>query len=58
MRRKRYGSDLTDAQWQSIAPMLAGHRPIKHSPRRILNAVFYLVKTGCQWRYLPDSFPP
>lgn len=58
MRSQRYGSDLTDAQWQAIAPQFAGHRSIKHSPRRILDALFYLAKTGCQWRYLPDSFPP
>lgn len=58
MRSQRYVSDLTDAQWQAIAPLLAGHRPIKHHPRHILNALLYLAKTGCQWRYLPDSFPP
>ncbi len=48
----------TDAQWQAIAPLFAGHRPIKHSARRVLDALLYLAKTGCQWRYLPDSFPP
>lgn len=58
MRSRRYGSDLTDAQWQAIAPQFAGHRSIKHSSRHILDALLYLAKTGCQWRYLPDSFPP
>lgn len=58
MRSRRYGSDLTDAQWETIAPLFAGHRSIKHHPRHVLNALFYLTKTGCQWRYLPDSFPP
>ena len=58
MRSRRYGSDLTDAQWQTIAPLFAGRRPRKHHPRRLLNALFYLSKTGCQWRYLPTSFPP
>ncbi len=58
MRSRRYGSDLTDAQWQTIAPVLAGHRSIKHAPRRVLDALLYIAKTGCQWRYLPDSFPP
>ena len=58
MRSQRYGSDLTDAQWQAIAPQFAGHRSIKHPARRVLDALFYLAKTGCRWRYLPDSFPP
>ncbi len=58
MRSRRYGSDLTDAQWQAIAPQFAGHRSIKHSPRRVLDALLYLAKTGCQWRYLRDAFPP
>ena len=58
MRLRRYGSDLTDAQWQTIAPQLTGRRPTQHPPRHVLDALLYLAKTGCQWRYLPDSFPP
>src|SRR5690606_12735426 len=58
MRSRRYGSDLTDAQWECIAPLLGGHRSIKHHPRHVLDAVFYLTKTGGQWRYLPDTYPP
>ena len=58
MRSRRYGSDLTDAQWEVIAPQLSGRRPTKHHPRHVLDALLYLAKTGCQWRYLPDSFPP
>ena len=58
MRLHRYGSDLTDAQWQAIAPLVQGRKPAKHSPRRVLDALLYLAKTGCQWRYLPLSFPP
>lgn len=58
MRSRRYGSDLTDAQWEAIAPLLAAHRPVKHHPRRVLDALLYLNKTGCQWRWLPDAFPP
>lgn len=58
MRSQRYGSDLTDAQWQAIAALFVGRRPTKHSPRHVLDALFYLSKTGCQWRWLPDSFPP
>ena len=58
MRLHRYGSDLTDAQWKAIAPQFAGRRHAKHHPRRVLDACLYLAKTGCQWRYLPGSFPP
>lgn len=58
MRTRRYGSDLTDAQWKAIAPLFAHLRLRKHHPRIILDAVFYLTKTGCQWRYLPEPFPP
>jgi len=58
MRSRRYGSDLTDAQWKAIAPLFAGRRPLKHHPRHVLNALFYLSKTGTQWRYLPTAFPP
>jgi putative transposase len=54
----RYASDLTATQWQAIKPLLDWQRRRKHSLRTILNAMFYLTKTGCQWRYLPDSFPP
>ena len=58
MRSRRYGSDLTDAQWQAIAPWFVGRKPSKHSPRRVLDALLYLTKTGCQWRYLPEAYPP
>ena len=51
-------SPATDAQWQIIKPLLAGHRPIKHHPRHVLDALLYLAKTGCQWRYLPAAYPP
>ena len=40
------------------APETAGPTPRLHSPREILNAVFYVLKTGCQWRMLPREFPP
>lgn len=58
----RYTSDLTDAQWQLIAycfpkPSKTG-RPREHSYRELLDAILYLVKTGCQWRNLPESFAP
>lgn len=61
MRSRRYASDLTDAQWEAIQPLLNWQRRRKHSLRSILNAMFYLSKTGCQWRMLPrgeGGFPP
>src|SRR5215217_4855676 len=57
--RKRYPTDLSDAEWRYIEPHLPaskGHgRPRTHSLREILNAVFYLLKSGCQWRLLPHD---
>ena len=57
-----YPSDLSDAEWDVIAPFLSPkdgrgsfHR---HSKRSVLNAIFYVNKTGCQWRPLPSDFPP
>lgn len=54
-----YPTDLTDKQWQFIEKMLDDKdRKRKHSLRSILNGIFYLVKTGCQWRMLPSNFAP
>ena len=59
-----YPSDLTDAQWQVIAthlpPEVPGRRgrPRIWPPRRIIEAILYLNRTGCAWRYLPADFPP
>ena len=52
-----YPTDLTDARWQMIAEFIEDGRKRKYSLRSIVNAIFYLVKTGCQWRYLPADFP-
>ncbi len=57
-RCRRYSSDLTDAQWEAIAPLLDTQRRRRHDLRTILDAVFYLTKTGCPWRMLPEPFPP
>ena len=58
---KLYDTDLTDAAWTLIAPMLPaarpGGRPRKINIRAVLNAIFYLLRTGCQWRLLPREFP-
>ncbi len=62
MASKRYPTDLSDAEWSLLGPHLpAPHRrgrPRLHSPREILDAVFYVLKSGCQWRMLPRGFPP
>ena len=56
---QRYDSDLTDAQWERIKPHLDWQRRRKYDLRRdILDALFYLAKTGCQWRMLPREFAP
>ncbi len=62
-QRKRYTTDLTDAQWELVAPILAEYHPSahwnrEHPLREILNAIFYRLRTGCQWRNLPGDFPP
>ncbi len=60
--RKSYPSDLTDAQWAVIEPLVpavrSGGRPGKHPRREIVNAILYVVRTGCSWRQLPHDFPP
>ena len=56
--RRSYPTDLTDKQWEAISPLLKGLREYKWPKRELINAVFYLVKTSCQWRMLPHDFPP
>jgi putative transposase len=61
MRTQQYPSDLTDEQWslvQAFIPVYPGGRPRKTSMRDIVNAIFYLLRSGCQWRFLPKDFPP
>jgi putative transposase len=61
MERIPYPTDLTENEWYIIAPLLPASdqpgRPRKYSWRDILNAVFYVLRTGCQWRCLPHDFP-
>ena len=61
-KRKFYPSDLTDAQWKVIKPLLPAQKPRGRKRqvnlRQILNAIFYVLHTGCQWDYLPHDFPP
>ena len=56
--RKKYSTDLTDKQWEEIKPLLVGMRNRKWSKRDLIDAVFYLVDSGCKWRQLPHDFPP
>jgi transposase len=62
MARKRYPTDLTDLQWCNIEHLVpaakAGGRPAKYARRDLMDAVFYLVRTGGSWRMLPHDFPP
>ena len=53
----RYTSDLTDAQWEQIKDYFPAGNKSKYEKRKLVNAVLYLVKTGCQWRNLPKDFP-
>ena len=53
----RYSTNLTDSQWRILEKELNDNRKRKHSLREIWNALFYLSKTGCQWRMLPHDFP-
>ena len=61
MTRQRHPSDLTDAQWARIAPLIPPDKPGGHprtvNIREVVNAIFYLNKTGCQWRALPHDLP-
>src|SRR6476619_6586114 len=60
--RKSYPSDVTDADWEFLAPYLTLMRedaPQREHPlRELFNAVRYVVKTGCGWRLLPHDLPP
>lgn len=61
-RGLRYPSDMTDAEWALVAPLIP---PARHGGRRrevdvreVLNAIFYVLSTGCQWAALPKDLPP
>ena len=62
MDKKPYPSDLTDEEWAILEPLLppakGGGRPRTVAMRQVLNAIFYVVKSGCQWEMLPRDFPP
>lgn len=59
----QFPSNLTDAEWEGLRPLIPaakpGGRPRTTDMRAAMNAIFYLLRTGCPWRYLPrDGFPP
>src|SRR5262245_57165030 len=62
MERRAYTTDLSDAEWACLAPHVPapklGGRPPKHSRRELLNAMFYLIRSGGAWRLLPNDLPP
>jgi transposase len=69
-KRRPYPSDLSDARWESVEPVLSARRlerrsralnfgrPPEHELRDIMDAISYVDRTGVQWRYLPHDFPP
>lgn len=61
MSRKAYSSDLTDGQWKRIAPLIPqakpGGRPRSVDMREVLNAIWYVVRSGCAWRLIPHDLP-
>jgi putative transposase len=62
MARKAYKSDLTNEEWQIIEPLIPPPKPGGHPRtvdiREVVNAIFYLLRTGCSWEMLPHDFPP
>lgn len=61
MTRKSYSTDLTDAEWDLFQPYMPINQVLGRNRsvdlREILNAIYYLIRTGCQWRMLPHDFP-
>ena len=53
---RRYPSDLTDTEWETIKPFFAVYTTLTADLREMVNACLYLQKTGCGWRYLPTDF--
>ena len=62
MNRSTYPSDLNDREWQLLEPLLPppkpGGRPVKYPRREVVNAIRYVLRTGCSWRMLPRDLPP
>ena len=62
MNRPTYPTDLNDREWQLLEPLLPppkpGGRPLKYPRREVVNAIRYVLRTGCPWRMLPHDLPP
>jgi putative transposase len=62
LSRRAYATDLTDAEWQLLAPLVPaakpGGRPPLHDRRELVNAMAYWLRAGCAWRLLPHDLPP
>lgn len=61
-KNQRYSTDLSDLEWNVLEPYVpaqkSGGRPITHHRREIVNAIFYIIRSGCGWRLLPRDLPP
>lgn len=59
--RRGYPTDLSEREWQVLEPLVppirAGGRPAQYTRREILNAILYVLRSGCQWRMLPHDLP-
>lgn len=62
MERQSYSTDLTDQEWSEIKDLIPapkhGGRPAIHNRREIVDAMIYVLRTGCAWRLLPHDLPP
>jgi putative transposase len=62
VRRRPYPSDISDEEWAILEPLIPpekpGGRPRTTNMREVINAIWYVLRTGCQWRQLPHEFPP
>ena len=62
MSRRSYPTDLTDAQWAILEPLVpavkAGGRPARRARRDLVDAMLYMLRAGCAWRPLPYEYPP
>lgn len=61
-QRNTYPSDLTDKEWDVLKKLVPGNsklgRPARYARREIVNAIFYIVRSGCAWRMMPHDLPP
>jgi len=62
MEKKPYPSDLTDAQWEELAPLIPPAKPGGHprtvDMREVINGILYVLRSGCTWRMMPHDLPP